>query len=329
MSDALVLCPICGGPDALGAGVCPGCGGAPDGGSLVFVRRQQSGRDREAVGVRLGDLLGDRLDTPDGRAAILGDLALYRVPPSLAVRIVSGLEERGVPARAVPPERAWSVMPAHFFAMLVAILLAGGAAGLTAAPAYLWLSPMLAGVLLLIAHRSMNRTLVSATGNATLGADAESALVDALAALPDGRVRALLGDVGRIARPLALAVRRDGDPGGLATCISDFVMAAAATALEVDRLQETVNVLEHDQGISAHGHTTEEMQAIAGRCRDAADIGTGQLVDAVKTLSQIGDAAGLDARAGVRLAEVTRDLVAAAGIRERAIQDVAQLLDRS
>jgi len=323
------VCPICGGPDGLSAGVCPACGVAAGGRSLVFVRRPGSRADRSTVAARLADVIGERLDTPDGRAAASGELALYRVPPSLAVRIVSGLEERGVPARAVPPERAWSAMPGHFFLMLAAIVGVGGLAGLTAAPVYLWLSPLLAATLVLIAHRSMGRALVTSSSDAAFARDVEATLVDALATLRNGRVRALLGDVARIARPLALSVRRDGDPGGLAACVSDFVGAAAATALEVDRLEETVAVLEDGNGVAQDDLAGKDVQSIVRRCRDAAETGTKQMVDAVTTLSQIGGVTGLDTQAGVRLAEITRDLVAAAGARERAIRDVAQLLDRS
>ncbi len=320
-------CPLCGEADALRAGVCAACGGDPGGRSLVFVRPVRTRSERAAIADRLNDLVGDRMETPDGRAAASGALALYRVPPSLAVRIVSGLEERGIPARAVPPERAWSAMPAHFFVMLGAIVLAGGMAGLVAAPTYLWLSPLLAGTLLLIAQRAMrDRVLVPPANDVALPASTESTLVDALAALPDARARGLLGDVGRIARPLARSVQRDGDPGGLRDCISDLVVAAAATALEVARLEETVAVLEDHDGADADPPAAARTAAIVERCREAAATGTRQLVDAVAMLGQVGESAGIDARVGVRLAALTRDFVAAASQRERAIRDVTRLL---
>jgi hypothetical protein len=319
-------CLVCGERDALGAGICANCATAGD--TLVMVRRQSSAADRRDVGARLAVLLGERLELPDGRAAAAGDRALVRASAVVGARIAGALEEHGIPARTVPRVRAWSVMPAHFFVMLAAIVGAGGAAGVIVVPAYLWMSPLLAALLLLIAQRSAGRPLFEPVASA-LEPGAEAALLDALASLRHGRARELLGDIARIARPLALTIRSEGDPAELGACLADLVRAAAATALEVDRLEETIAVLEDGGAAGAATTDVQDFAPIIERCRAAAGIGTRQLVEAVTAVGQIGGMSGLDTRAGSRLAELTRELQAAARTREDTIRELDRLLSRS
>lgn len=328
MTTTLAECCGCGRPDALGIGLCAECGGAGSSGdALIFVRRADTRADRLETGSRLGQLLGDRLATPDGRAVARGDRPLVRLPAIIADRTIDNLERHGVPARSVAIRSAWSAMPAHFFVMLGAVTLVGSAAGAAAWPALIAISPVVASLLLLVAHRSMSRPLLRARAAEALPDSVQHAVLSAFGRLGAGRPRELLADLVSMARPLLASLRASRDPGAIADTIEQLVIAACATALETDRLLDSATTV-RDELLPGSGMESE-LRAAAERCDDAARTGIDRLVDAVATMANTnGRAASLEGAAGRRLAELTHALQLETGYREEALREVDRLLAR-
>jgi hypothetical protein len=321
-------CCACGRPDALGLGLCPECGSANSRtDALVFVRRAAARADRFTTGDRIGAILGDRADTPDGREAVRGNRPVVRVPDAVAPLVVESLEQRGVPARAVPLRNAWTAMPPHFFLMLFSIAILGSMAGALRAPVMTWLSPLFATALLAVAHRSMSRPLMRSAVGEALPSDVERAVLDAFSRLGAGRPRELLADLVGIARPLLVSLRAQGDPVGLVTTLGDLIIVACATALETDHLLTTVAVVEHAIHDGEEASVEHDLRAAAARCAGAAEIGERRLVDAVATIADTGGlAASLDGNAGRRLVALTQELRTSASFRADALRDVDRLL---
>lgn len=317
-------CALCGRPDAFGLGVCADCGGtAAADDVLIFVRRAQLRQDAKATRQRLLPVLGGRAETADGRSAAHGSRAIIRVPAVAADRVVNAFEQRGVPARAIPARRAWTAMPLHFFVMLASIAFAGGMAGLTS-PAFAWMSPLFATILLVLAQRSMARPLVAFNVADRLPDDVETGLAEAFART-SGPVRDRLADLARMVRPLVATLERERDPAGLVPSLADLVRAACATAHEVERLQTTIAAV-NDTLLAGGQGARGELLAAAGRCREAADAGTRRLIDAVAAVADIGGRTALDTSTGSRLDKLTRALTDEARRHENALRELDRLL---
>jgi len=325
MSDA--RCAICGGTDVFGLGLCAECSVSdPRADSLVFVRRSARGADRMAAGERLAQMLGELADTADGRAALRGERALLRMPADLANHAVHALEQQGVPARKLGRPRAWLAMPSHFMVMVSAVAFMGMMAG-TLNPPLLWLSPLLATVLLFVAQRSASKPLLRPPAEASLPAATESAIREAFART-SGRPRELLGDLVRMARPLVASLKREGDPAAVAASLAELLAAAAATALEVSRLETTQTTAGNVLASGDAREVSPDLIAAAERCAQAAATGTRRMVEAVRAVADIGGRTALDAATGTRLSQLTRELTVDARSREAALRDVDALLAR-
>jgi eukaryotic-like serine/threonine-protein kinase len=143
-------CVLCSGPDPLGLGLCPACGG--DGArsdSLVYLQRPSDRQARAAAESRLAATLP--AVAAEASAAIRGERPLFRASSAGAERIIEVLTRRDLPARAVSVKSAMTTLPLWFFFMLVAVLIVGTVAGIEAAPSLRWITPVFAGLLLVSA----------------------------------------------------------------------------------------------------------------------------------------------------------------------------------
>ncbi|HTN87275.1 MAG TPA: DNRLRE domain-containing protein, partial [Sorangium sp.] len=131
-AEPATRCALCGGPDPFGAGLCPGCGGGSDGaGEMLVVLQRPVGAPAVAVArSRLAAILP--ATGQDAEAAALGERPLFRTSSDAARRIVEQLGSHQLAARAVPTSRVLELLPASFHLMLVAVVIAGAAAGMSA-----------------------------------------------------------------------------------------------------------------------------------------------------------------------------------------------------
>ena len=275
--SARAVCAVCGGPEPFGVNLCAQCGASNDAGdTLVFVRGATDAAERAERAGRLESLVGEPAETRAGRQAGRGRLPLLRLPADLAPRVVERLETEGIPSHVMPVARAWTIMPAHFFLMIAAILGTGMLAGLGPLPALRWMTPLMAMMLLIAAQRAMREPLL---GNARhvprLAAEAAHAVRHAFAHLSDDTPRRLLGDVVRVAQPVFA-----GAPRALGRLLSDLVVAASATALETDRQRAVLAVLRDRLGI--------DVAEAAERCERSRRDGIALLERAATALARLG-----------------------------------------
>jgi hypothetical protein len=320
-------CVLCGGGDPLGLGLCPGCGGAPAGAAdtLVFLQRPLHRAERDAVAARLGALLPAAAGA-EGRAAGRGERPLFRVTPEGSVRVLDALEERKLPARAIPASRAWTMIPGAYAAMLIAVTIAGVGAGLAARPLLLWTTPVFGGLLLLAAGRAVRSPLVASQGGPReLPPALEAQVVRALAELPSGTAQSLLADVVRLARPLFARLGRGGDDRDQPAVLTELVGSASMAATDLAMLDDNLARFERERARAA-SHTTDWLDALA-RSERARDALVQRLLEAMTVLGRLQSQAtsAVTAEDG-SLAEVTRELRAEAEAQAAAGREIEEML---
>jgi serine/threonine-protein kinase len=317
-------CVLCNGPDPLGLGLCPACGGdvgASD--SLVYLQRPSGRQARAAVESRLASALP--AVAAGSEAAISGERPLFRASIEGAERIVEVLARRDLPARVVPVRSAMSVLPVGFFLMLAAVLIAGTAAGIEAAPSLRWITPAFAGLLLVSARRTAATPLVSPKVRATeLPDEVARPLLSALAELPPGTARDLLADLTRMGDTLYTRLQRSGDSRNSAAVLGELLVASCSAASDLAQLDANLGRFERQRERLA-GQPSGSMDALA-RCERARDALVQRLLEAMTVLGQLqGQTADLGAEES-ELASSISELRAESEARAAAAEEMAQLL---
>ncbi len=264
-------CVLCAGPDPLGLGLCPACGGSTDAAdTLVFLRPAARAADRRAAALKLAVVLPE-MDQRATRAAAVGERPVFRVPRAGASRLVQELERRELAVRAVPASRAWSALPPKAWLTAGAAVTAGTVAGLAALPFLLWTSPVI-GSLLLIGAREHARTplVTPPIHQAVLPPGLERLAVETLVALPAGTARSLLADIVRTSGALFATVARAGDERGIAGSLEELVTAACGAARDLSDLDENLGRFERQRERLAAA-SPERLDALtrSERTRDA------------------------------------------------------------
>ena len=320
-------CVLCGSADPLGLGLCPGCGGTPAGAAdtLIFLQRPYQSAERHTVAARLGELL-PAAASPEGRAAGWGERPLFRVTPEGSARVLDALERRKLPARAIPASRAWTMIPAAYATMVVAVTLAGMGAGLAATPLLLWTTPVIGGLLLYAAGQTVRSPLVASSQPAgDLPPVLEAQVVRALAELPAGTAQGLLADVTRLARPLFARLGRLGDDRYTPTVLHELVGSACVAATDLAMLDENLARFERERARTA-SQESGWLDSLA-RSERARDALVQRLLEATTVLGRLqSQATSAVAAEDGTLAEVTRELRAEAEAQAAAAREIALLL---
>ncbi|HEX3276432.1 MAG TPA: serine/threonine-protein kinase [Gemmatimonadales bacterium] len=240
-TEGLARCVLCTGPDPLGLGLCPACGGSGDvADTLVFLRRGETPTERRSAALRLAAVLPD-LDRAGARAAAEGRRPVFRVPRAGVDRLQRALEQRELTCRARPVAGAWAALPGHAWLTTGAVITAGALAGSVAMPFLLWTTPVVGSLLLLGARRDAGTPLMASPAReAALPAALERTVVETLTSLPPGTARSLLADVVRSAGALFAALARTGDERRLADPLAELVTAACAAARDLSDLDENL-----------------------------------------------------------------------------------------
>jgi predicted Ser/Thr protein kinase len=318
-------CALCGGPDPFAAGLCPACGGGNDGHGETLVMLQ---RPANAAGVaEARSRLAALLPVAGGEAAVaaLGERALFRTSPEAANRIVDRLASHRLAARAVPAGRIFELLPASFVLMLVAVLVAGAAAGMHAAPMLRWVTPIFAGLLFLSARRGVITPLVAGAVRADgLPPEVERRLTETLAGLPAGTARDLLADLTRLGHTVAAALRRAGGVDQTAESLGALLLAGADAASDLALLDDTLGRFERQRERLAL--RPEGWGDALARCERARDALVQRLLDALAVLGRLqGQAAELGGN-DQALEETVATLRAEAEAQQAAAREIAALL---
>ncbi|MEE8518823.1 MAG: serine/threonine-protein kinase, partial [Dehalococcoidia bacterium] len=336
----LDACLLCGAPEPLGLRICPRCGGVSRGAAdtLIFARRAMYAGDREAVAGRLQGLVGDRAQRSELMDVAAGYRALVRVPAATAEGVVEQLGRRQVPARAVRARRAWAPMPLRFYGLLGLVVGVGGTAGLGAAAALLWVSPLLAGLLLLVAQRRLQNPVVAlAERTAKLPAAVEKKVIEALAQLPAGTARSLLADLVRIGQRLYSSASRSADHVRMKDQLTELLAHSCDAALDLSDLDENLAQLmsqrerlgalspqSPDSPDAPNSPKWNDGIALAERTRDRL---VQKLLEVIGLLGRArGHSSAFLAAEGKQLGELARDIERHCEAHALAAQEIEQLL---
>lgn len=239
---AATVCLVCGRPEPLGMTVCPACGGARKevADQLIFVLPTSARPARARLRERLAALTGQPSRSEAVESASLGLRALARVPAASAPEIVARLEDEGIMAAATRADRAWAAIPISFTFLLAAGAAAGILAGLQGQYALLALTPLFVILVALSAMRGIARPVYPDV----VEHDVPPALVRALAELPAGQARDIAAELSQAAREVLAPDSRNELSPGLVRTIEELLPVAAAAALDLAALDQSISDFE-------------------------------------------------------------------------------------
>jgi predicted Ser/Thr protein kinase len=324
--DGGAPCLLCGGPDPLGLGLCPACGGSAEtADTLVFLRRLPGASARHAAALRLETVLPE-VGGDAARAASSGERPVFRVSRAGLPRLAQAMERRDLATRPVPLGAAWGALPPRAWVLAGAAVTAGAVAGTLAMPMLLWTSPVVGALVLLGARRDARTPLVAPPARqAALPPALERAVMDALVTLPPGTARSLLADVVRTSGALFATIARTGDERGLGPSLAELVTAACRAALDLADLDENLTRFERQRERFVAG-SPERLDALS-RCERTRDALVQRLLEAMTAVARLRTQhAELAGESEPTLAELTRELQAEAQAQAAAAREIAALL---
>ncbi len=205
--QALRVCVLCRRPGTLGRAVCPHCEDV-DGGvaNSILLVVPAHGREGRANQLRLlSELTSIPAERGSLRSAVRAQRALVRVSASHADVLARRLRSRGVEARVLPLERAWTVLPRWSLALCVATLCAGGLAAVAGFPLLLAASLVPASAALYSGWTWIQReTLIGDGSDVPPPGALVRAVSDAMPRIQGGQARQILVEILRLGRDLWL-----------------------------------------------------------------------------------------------------------------------------
>ena len=212
-------------------------------------------------------------------------------------------------------------MTASLYALAATTLVAGVAAS-TALPTLLASSPLVAGLLVLGAHRAVQRPLLTARARrSALPPALDQRIAETLSGLPLGTARSLLADLARLGDGLH---RASGAPLAVGAELDELLSRACDAAHDLAGLDETLAVLEK-QRETAHGVAAWAAgHAAVERARDRL---VQQLLDALTVVSRLqGRALESTETAGDQLSALARELAERGEADAAAMREVEAIL---
>ncbi len=299
-----VGCPLCGTVDDLEIGVCPGCAdGATRADALIIVSAPDQHKDRADLADRLSNRLGHAVRRADLRDVLSGVRPLASVPADSESSVISALREQSIPVTVEPVGTAWRRIPVSFLATVLAVIVAGLAAGQLAAPSMMVATPLFGALLLSLAVRRIRTPVLRGSGQTRnrLPEAAERSVRQALATARPGPARSLLKDVVRMAAGVYEQDAAAPSPGSLGEPLEGLVVKSCDLAVDLGHLDESLAILEaRDRDGSGAVPDDRKLESLS-RARQARDGLTQQLLAAVAALgrTRIAIASGESAAAGL------------------------------
>ena len=330
------VCAQCGATDPTGLSRCPWCGGsgvrsAAD--TLVFLQRPAGFGKRAMLRGKLEDLL-DGMTTSHALRPVLGSRRpLVAAPGAGAREIVERLSASSVPAVAINGSDVWKRLPRGFTWMVLWVIAFGAYAGLSSAPMFLWLTPIYAALLVAGAVHALRQPLIeNPKAETSLPRKVERRVATALGELRGDRSRELLGDLVRLARVL---YRHPSSNSGerfvdvaetVRTDLRDLLVQASDLALQLDRLDETVRILDESEAEVPDSDRTD----VLARCVEVRERLDAKLSEAIVNLGR-AERLSADTPAGAadQIGEAARSIERHFHDQHEAQEEIAQLLGES
>jgi protein kinase-like protein len=244
---ALRVCVLCRRPGTLGRAVCPHCEDvdATEADHLVLVVRARGREARENQARLLSELTSIPLHQMALRSAARAQRALVRVSGAHAEVLVKRLRGRGIEARALHVDRAWSVLPQWSLGLCGATLLAGAFAAWTGFPLLLLASAVPAAAAVFAGYTWMQReTLLGDKSDVPPPSALVRAVSDAMPRLQVGQGRKLLIDLLRIGRDLWVRLCAGEAPDGARSELTAALLCGCDAASELARQDGILDALQ-------------------------------------------------------------------------------------
>jgi hypothetical protein len=238
------FCLMCGMRDPLGLGLCAACSSLAPAGEAVHVLLHPpvSAIERADRGERIHRLLGPKAGPEVVQEVVEGRRVLSRVPWSGSDRVVERLASRGIPARVAG--RRWVPLPGSLTLVAGGMVVSGFAAGAATVSALIWMSPLLAGLLLLDAQRRIRKpALVPPANRSPLSPGAGKVLGETLAQLPEGTALELLAEIARNIHAVRIRLAEANVESGSAET-EDLLLHACAAARDLADVEAHLTELE-------------------------------------------------------------------------------------
>ena len=274
-------CVLCNGADPLDLAVCLDCT-SRTGDGFVFVRRSLRKADRPRVVESLRGILPQGVEWEAFDLAAKGYLPVASVPLPAAEHVLGAFAHENVPTHVIP--RHWGVapMPPHMSLLLLSVLVSGSLVGLVSGQILFLGSPIIAGLLWVLAQLRLRRPAASeGRREPWLPHDIEKKLVTCLVSLPVGTPRTLLADAVRLGRLLWERAAVTGDVDIVEDTAQLLVLAADA-ATDLARVEEASRVVasQRAEGSAAYVTRTEALEAIEASRQRLHDL----LLDVVRAM---------------------------------------------
>ena len=244
---SLRVCVLCRRPGTLGRAVCPHCEDV-DGGEATSLVLIVPGRGREARANQLrllSELTSIPADQPALRSAARAQRALVRVSSAHAEVLVKRMRGRGVEARVLPLQRAYTALPHWSVALAVATLCGGMAAAASGFPLLLAASVVPAAMALFSGYTWIQReTLIGDGSDVPPPGSLVRAVSDAMPRLQVGQARKLLVEVLRLSRDLWLRLCAGEDSDGARSELTAALLCTCDAAGELARQDGILDALQ-------------------------------------------------------------------------------------
>ncbi|MDX1392913.1 MAG: hypothetical protein R3195_00925 [Gemmatimonadota bacterium] len=317
--SGLRACGVCGTPDALGLGTCIACGRG-EGHRLLFLERPGRRADRRALQGWLLDGLGATVETDAAAEAAEGLRPIASLSGAAAARAVASLSAIGLSAADVPLARRWRRLPVGLLALMAGILAAGLFAASTTSVGFLLLSVAFVGLTMSAALKRLGQPIWVPPETTVFGLSRSTELVvrAALDGLGGSRAREALTDLATLAAGLVDVP--DGEiPADVETAVHELLVLASDAALDLDRLDGGLAVLERQGG---EGPIDVSIAEAVAKAVEARVLLVRKFDEALASLGRLQAAT---ANAPRRLVEVAEQLSADAADRQAAWRTVERL----
>jgi len=244
---ALRVCVLCRRPGTLGRAVCPYCEDVDDAPAehLVLVVPARGREARENQLRLLSELTSIPARQLALRSAARGQRALVRVSAAHAEVLVKRLRGRGVEARALHMDRAWSALPQWSLALAATTLVAGVVGAWAGFPLLLLASTIPSAAALLAGYTWMQReTLLGHKSDVPPPAALVRAVSDAIPRLQVGQGRKLLIELLRIGRDLWLRLCAGEASDGARSELTAALLCGCDAASELARQDGILDALQ-------------------------------------------------------------------------------------
>jgi hypothetical protein len=306
-SHHLTFCLLCGADEPLGLGLCAGCAGSTPSArqGRLILERPLTAHEREHSRQRLRALTGPRASGQAIDSAARGERVLARVPVAGTERVLERLSAEGVTARVV--RGPWVPLPRAIYGVGAAMAGMGWLAGSLAQPDLIWMSPLLAALVLLEAQRRVRKPVLAAPAAAgVLTGPARDRLAATVARLPAGTALSLLADLARNAQSVLGRVQ-EPVADGLRAEVEDLVARACEAATDLADLEDCLDRLERQR--DRPRQPPVGWNAAVARAERLRDALVQRLLDAITALGEarvrVVEASSLD---GDRLVALSGEL---------------------